>query len=113
MPRIARKDVKSPFLHIMVQGINKEYIFYKEEYIKYYLKIIKSNIKYYNCTIIAYCIMNNHAHFLIYTKDVGKLGKFMQKVNLKYAQCITKKKIDVEFCLEIGTSLNKFLVRGI
>lgn len=27
MPRIARKDSKSSFYYVMVQGINKEYIF--------------------------------------------------------------------------------------
>lgn len=33
MPRIARKDLNTPFLHVMMQGVNKEYIFEKEEYI--------------------------------------------------------------------------------
>ena len=27
MPRIARKDSKSNFYHVIVQGINREYIF--------------------------------------------------------------------------------------
>lgn len=50
----------------MVQGVNKEYIFYKEEYIEKYLEIMEENIKDYNFEIIAYCMMNNHAHFLVY-----------------------------------------------
>ena len=29
MPRISRNNLQSHFLHIMVQGINKEYIFSK------------------------------------------------------------------------------------
>ena len=33
MPRIARRDLNTAFLHVMVQGVNKEYIFYKDEYI--------------------------------------------------------------------------------
>lgn len=92
MPRIARKNLGTPFLHVMVQGVNKEYIFYDEEHIKRYLKLIKSNKKNYNFTIIAYCIMNNHAHFLIYTQDIKKFGQFMQKVNLIYAQKYNKEK---------------------
>ena len=70
----------------MVQGINKEYIFYKEEYIKKYLEIIKRKRKDYNFEILAYCVMNNHAHFLIYVEDISELGSFMHKVNLIYAQ---------------------------
>lgn len=91
MPRIARKDLNTPFLHIMVQGVNKEYIFNKEEYIEQYLKIIKKNSKKYDLTIIAYCIMNNHAHFLIYSENIEELGKFMQKTNFLYAQMYNKK----------------------
>ena len=86
MPRIARKDIGTPFLHIMVQGVNKEFIFFNNEHIERYLDIIEKYKIDYDFTIIAYCIMNNHAHFLIYTKDIEKFGKFMQKVNLIYAQ---------------------------
>ena len=44
MPRIARKKSKSNFHHIMVQGINKEYIFNLEFYIKKYKEIILKKI---------------------------------------------------------------------
>ena len=86
LPRIARKDLGSPFFHVMVQGVNKEYIFYDNEHIERYLDIIQKNKRDYEFTIIAYCIMNNHAHFLIYAKDIEQFGKFMQKINLIYAQ---------------------------
>ena len=39
MPRTARKNLNTPFLHVMVQGVNKEYIFYNDEYKKEYLRI--------------------------------------------------------------------------
>ena len=35
MSRLARKDLGTSFLHIMVQGVNKEYIFNNEYYIKF------------------------------------------------------------------------------
>ena len=86
MARQARKNIDTPFLHIMVQGVNKEYIFYKEEYIEKYLEIIDKKIKDYSFEFIAYCIMSNHAHFLVYSKDISEFGKFMQRVNLIYSQ---------------------------
>lgn len=92
MPRIARKNLNSPFLHVMIQGVNKEYIFYDTNHIKRYLEIMKVNMKDYDFTIIAYCMMNNHAHFLIYTKDIEKFSKFMHRVNLLYAQRYNKEK---------------------
>lgn len=90
MPRQARKDLNTPFIHVMIQGVNKEYIFYKKEYIEKYMEIMKKNQKDYDFIIIAYCMMNNHAHFLVYTEDIEEFGRFMQKTNLIYAQMYNK-----------------------
>lgn len=86
MPRIARKDSQSCYYHIMIQGINREYIFEKEEYIKEFQKIIIKKLEESKVIILAYCIMNNHAHFLIYSEKSEYLSKYMQKVNTSYSQ---------------------------
>ncbi len=91
MARKARKDLGTPFIHVMVQGINKEYIFYKDEYIVAYMKMIDKNKKNCKFDILAYCIMNNHAHFLIYVEDIKEFGMFMHKTNLMYAQMYNAK----------------------
>ena len=90
MPRIARKSIETPFLHVMVQGVNKEYIFNNDEYIKMYLELIEKNKVEYDVTILAYCVMNNHAHFLMYIEDKEKFGKFMHQINFKYAKMYNK-----------------------
>lgn len=95
MPRIARSKLNTPFLHVMVQGVNKEYIFKKREYMEQYLKIIKDNLNEEAYTIMSYCIMNNHAHFLVYVKDINEFGKFMKKVNFLYAKIYNKKQCRV------------------
>ena len=76
----------------MIQGINREYIFNSNEQIKFYLRIINKSICDYKLTIMAYCIMNNHAHFFIYVEDITKLGKFMHKCNLQYTQIYNREK---------------------
>lgn len=86
MPRIARSSLGTSFFHVIVQGINKEYIFYKEEYINRYLELIDKKKEEYNIQLLAYCIMNNHAHLLIYAETYTELSKFMHKVNCTYAQ---------------------------
>lgn len=91
MPRIARKYLATPFLHLMVQGVNKEYIFYKKEYIEKYLELFKENSKKNNFTIIAYCMMNNHAHFLVYVEDIKEFSGAMHRINFLYAQMYNKK----------------------
>ena len=90
MPRIARKDSQSKFYHIMVQGNNKEYIFNKKEDMKKYQRLIKEKLENSNIMILAYCIMNNHAHFLIYCEDEIYLSKYMQRLNTSYARLYNK-----------------------
>ena len=90
MPRSARREVYSKFFHIMIQGIDKEYIFQRDIEIRTYLKYLKEKIKDKNLQIIAYCIMNNHAHFLIYTEDIKEISKLMSQINTKYAMFYNK-----------------------
>ena len=45
MPRIARNSIETPFLHVMVQGVNKEYIFNNDKYIKMYLELVEKIIE--------------------------------------------------------------------
>lgn len=85
MPRIARKNLDALYYHVMVQGINKEYIFEKDESKKLYIKLLT---KYsYECDIllIAYCIMGNHAHLLLKSKNISDLSKCMKKINTTFA----------------------------
>ena len=90
MPRIARKDSISQFYHVIVQGINKEYIFKNSQYINKYKEIIVKKIEKSDITILSYCIMNNHAHFLIYSEKIENLSKFMQKINTSYSKFYNK-----------------------
>ena len=90
MPRIARKNSQSCFYHVIVQGINKEYIFEKEEYIEKYKELIIKKLDESNVIILAYCIMNNHAHLLIFSEKSEYVGKYMQRLNTSYSQFYNK-----------------------
>lgn len=86
IPRIARKCLDTSFFHVMVQGINKEFIFKNDRYINRYLQLVRRNLNQENLKIIAFCIMNNHAHLLIQVENMEELSKYMQKVNSIYAK---------------------------
>lgn len=86
MPRVAREYYKSKFKHIIVQGINKEAIFKNDRYIEKYKEIILKKLQDNNVLILAYCIMNNHTHFLIYSESNKDVSKYMQRVNGTYSQ---------------------------
>ena len=86
MPRHARKDLATKYVHIMAQGINKEYIFQDEVGKKKYLKMILNEKDNHNINIISYCIMDNHVHLVIHYNEIDKLSMFIKKVNTSYAK---------------------------
>ena len=90
MPRRARRSLETCFFHVIVQGINREYIFKKEEYMKKYFQLLLKKSDEYDVKILAYCIMNNHAHFLLFSGNVDALGKCMKSVNTAYAMFYNK-----------------------
>ena len=91
MPRIPRKSTETTIFHVMTQGIDKSYIFSKTEDIKHYIKLMYKLKSEQNIKIIAYCIMNNHAHILIQTECIEDLSKYMQRLNTSYGKYYNKK----------------------
>lgn len=91
MPRIARNQINTTYFHILIQGINHEYVFNQKEEIKKYLKLLEEIKKDFSLQIRAYCIMNNHVHLLIKSDKINELSKFMHRVNTRYAMYYNKR----------------------
>ena len=90
MPRRSRYLLGEIVCHHMVQGINREYIFNTNENKKTYLKLLKKYYLQFNINIIAYCIMDNHAHFLLHSEKIQNISNFMRQVNSIYARYYNK-----------------------
>ena len=86
MPRIPIKNLSCNVFHIMVQGINKEYIFDTEQLMKKYEKLMREASEKYDIKIISYCIMNNHAHMLLFTDDIEEMSNFMKSINISFSK---------------------------
>ncbi len=91
MPRFPRNFIKTSFFHVITQGLNKSYIFDEVQDIKYYINTMYTLTKEHNIKIIAYCIMNNHAHILIEAKILEDLSKYMQRLNTRYGIYFNKR----------------------
>ena len=84
--RISRSCYNSKFFHVMVQGIKKEKIFGENKMKRIFIKYLKESILNNKVDLLAYCVMSNHAHILVYTDDVENLTKMMSSLNTRYAQ---------------------------
>ena len=79
-------------MHNMVQGINREYVFQNEMQKNKYVELIKKYSTKYEILIIAYCIMDNHAHLLTYSENIKNISLFMKETNTEYAIYYNKSK---------------------
>lgn len=85
MPRVSRKSLNSNYFHVIVQGIEKKYIFNTYKYKKKYKELLIKNMERSGIELLAYCIMDNHAHMLIYCSEIKNMSLFMQRVNTSFA----------------------------
>ena len=90
MPRISRRSLDSNYFHVIVQGIEKRYIFEKYKYKEKYKELLIKNLEKYNLKLLAYCIMDNHAHMLIFSEKITEMSMYMKSINISYAQYYNK-----------------------
>lgn len=90
MNRKARCSYENGFFHVMVQGINKKYIFEKSVDKEEYLSLLLRYKEKFKITLLAYCIMDNHAHLLIHTDEIYEMSSYMRLVNSIFAKNYNK-----------------------
>lgn len=90
MPRSHRVKSASGFYHVYNRGVGKQILFETKVDYLYFLKLMKEKGGEYNIEFIAYCLMENHFHFLLNNVD-GHLAPFMRDLCSRYAIYFNKK----------------------
>ncbi|MCX7884138.1 MAG: transposase [Caloramator sp.] len=90
MPRTARKKTADSIYHIMVKSVGDTILFRKPEDKDAFLEILKHYKDIFLFKIYAFCLMDNHAHFII-DANGADISKFMHGINQRYAQYFNKK----------------------
>jgi REP element-mobilizing transposase RayT len=85
---MARRNV--PFLpnhyyHIYNRGAHKANLFLSDKDYLLLLQQIKCHLKEFAITVIAYCLMSNHFHFILRQNGQAKISDFMQAVFHSYS----------------------------
>lgn len=84
MARKARKQSKTGYYHLMVRGNNREKVFLRAIEKQYFLKLVQHQVDNGKILIVAYCLMDNHAHFLIHS-DLLEMSEAFKWINIKFA----------------------------
>jgi REP element-mobilizing transposase RayT len=90
MPRAARKRLEDGVYHVIVRSISDVKLFHSNSDKDQYLKLIKKYQELFLFRVYSYCIMDNHAHFIIDCSGAD-ISKFMKLINQCYAMYFNKK----------------------
>jgi len=89
MPRQARQESGTGYYHVMLRGINREYIFKDEEQKEYYLELLKEQQESEQIAIVAWCLMDNHVHIVI-KAELEAMSKAIKVIGIKYVAYYNK-----------------------
>ena len=90
MPRQARTNSSTGYLHIIARGIGKQILFEEAEDYRFYLSILERFSAETEITVLAYCLMDNHVHLLVLDKE-GKAPLLMKKTGVSYSGYFNRK----------------------
>lgn len=77
MPRINRVDVGGEIYHVLNRANARVQIFDNDKDYRQFEEILEEAVEKYNMRLLAYCIMPNHWHLVLYPKQDGDLQQFM------------------------------------
>jgi len=76
------------YYHIYNRGANRDLIFFNAENYSYCLRLMSKYKDKYSLSLIVYCLMPNHYHFVIRQDAENGISEFMRDVFNTYAQAV-------------------------
>ncbi|MBI4746619.1 MAG: transposase [Deltaproteobacteria bacterium] len=92
MPRISRVVAVGHPHHITQRGNYRQPVFEDEDDFIQYLHWLKEYCLKYSLNIWAYCLMNNHVHFLAVPMKDDSLSKTFNTLHVRYSQYFNQKR---------------------
>ena len=77
MPRTARVDIANYPYHVINRAVMRLEIFDKASEYQQFQELLEKSLEETDMQLLAYVIMSNHWHLLLYPKKDGDLGRFM------------------------------------
>jgi putative transposase len=90
LPRRKRNWHPHAYYHVSMRGNNRQNIFQTEEDITELMRILEYGAAKDHFTMLAFCIMSNHYHFLIRSEYID-LAKVMARINRRYSDYYSKR----------------------
>jgi len=86
MPRITRTDIGNYCYHVINRANARLPIFFEEKDYILFENVLEEAKEKFSMRILAYCLMPNHFHLVLYPRNTGDMSKFMQWLTLTHTQ---------------------------
>lgn len=98
---VTKEQVSNSYYHVYARGSNKQKIFLEAADYKYFLNLFERYLSdkpaisktgepypYFkdHVELLAYCLMSNHFHLLVYQRDIPYLEKLMRSIMTSYSR---------------------------
>ena len=85
MGRRPRHEEPGAFHHVWVRGVDRRDIFGDDADRRLYLELLEGQVRKRRWRCLAFCLMTNHLHFIVYTPEPN-LGVGMHRIHLVYVR---------------------------
>ncbi|HMD84051.1 MAG TPA: transposase [Terriglobia bacterium] len=86
MGRVRRVAVGGMIYHALNRANFRSRLFKTPAHYQDFLAIVEESLKFVPMRILAYCLMPNHWHLVLYPRADGDLAKFLQRITLTHTQ---------------------------
>ena len=90
MARRKVEFVTGQYYHLYNRGSNKKIIFREPENYLFLIRRVKESASKFEITVISYCLMPNHYHFLLRQDGIQSVSSFIQSVFNSYTKSFNK-----------------------
>jgi putative transposase len=84
MARAIRKDLGGWVYHVLNRRVGRETLFFKDQDYLAFEKVLAEAIKRFDMRVLAYCLMPNHWHLVLWPRRDRQLSQFMQWLTLTH-----------------------------
>jgi putative transposase len=86
MGRVRRVDVGEMVYHALNRANFRSRLFKSDAHYEDFFGIVQETLDFVPMRILAYCLMPNHWHLVLYPRGDGDLARFLQRLTLTHTQ---------------------------
>src|SRR6185437_14936319 len=86
MPRTARIAPGGIIYHVLNRGVGKSTLFRSRRDFEAFQRCLVRTLDVAPMRVLAYCVMSNHWHLVLWPRNDGELAKFMLRLTITHAR---------------------------